>query len=610
MARLVYVENGARREFALEADRTSWSIGRNPVCDLCINSPSMSRRHAEIRLDSATGRFTVYDNKSANGTFVNGQRAEGTPLTDGDEILLAEFKVRFVEPPRKHTDSMAPAGGVPAVPEASGRVEIPPASQTLAGGRVAAVTADPAVATLDEDIDVLEMEDLVEDEPSRPMTASTAGRPSHEGSAPGSARDEHAHTPFAPESATAADSTPSTDARSAESAPAPGSGAALELARRERDRYQDQVRTLTEEVTALRAELAAAPSSDELAEAKARVGALETEIEHLNERIRAVGTRLREADAALDDRQAQLDEVQAELEVARSTVAGAGDEATSLREAMAALEAERDELRSQLAAQGEAAAGATDALDASRAEVVAATERADAAEAAAAAAATRIDHLQAELADARAESEDLVAQLAESADPDVIDLQARRIVDLATALETARADRDEAVTARDAAVAAHEAAATAAATSGEAVESLQRQLDERTAEAERLTSMLADRDRELEGERATAAAATASADEIRGRFAALEETAQGETAALEDARTTVASLQERIVELETNLAASRETRARVVAIADAMRGALEAVSATGHELFELAAALEPHMPAQGEANGSNLEADA
>jgi len=611
MARLVYVENGARREFALEPDRTSWMIGRNPVCDLCINSPSMSRRHAEVRLDASTGRFTVHDNRSANGTFVNGKRAEGTPLSDGDEILLAEFKVRFVEPPRRRTDGLSPAGGVPSVPADSGRVEVPKASATLAGGRVAVAPSDPMISTIDEDVDVLEMDDLVEDAaespaaaPQRPMTEPTAGRPAAD-AAP--AEEDRVSTPFdiepepefEPNSATVAPfvTSPSSPAPAAP-APAPAassdggaSSAALELARRERDRYQDQVRTLTEEVTALRAELDAAPKANDLEKSAARVAELETEIEHLNERIRAVGTRLREADAALDDRQAHLEEVKAELAEARSNAAGAGDEATGLRDQISALTTERDALKADLAARDEAATAAAARIEELEAALATANEAAASASTSAGSAQGRIEELESELADARAENEDLAGQLSEAADPDVIDMQARRIVDLATALETARAERDEAFAARDEATAAHEAASTESAERGEQLATLQRQADDRAADLERVTSTLEVRDRELEGERATAAAATATADEIRNRFAALEETAQRDSADLDAARTAVATLEERVAKLEAALAASAVARDNIATLVTAMRDSLTTVQGLGDELATAAASL-------------------
>ncbi len=60
-------------------------LGRSAECDLPIDSPRASRRHAQVRLDG--DRVVVEDLGSRNGTFVNGERLTGTrPLSGGDRI--------------------------------------------------------------------------------------------------------------------------------------------------------------------------------------------------------------------------------------------------------------------------------------------------------------------------------------------------------------------------------------------------------------------------------------------------------------------------------------------------------------------------------------------
>ena len=44
-------------------------IGRSERCDISINDPSVSRRHATIE-PAGAGRFLLADMKSANGTYV------------------------------------------------------------------------------------------------------------------------------------------------------------------------------------------------------------------------------------------------------------------------------------------------------------------------------------------------------------------------------------------------------------------------------------------------------------------------------------------------------------------------------------------------------------
>ncbi|MCB9534194.1 MAG: FHA domain-containing protein [Myxococcales bacterium] len=95
MAKLVYTEGGTQHEFVLEAGRSAFTIGRNPMCDLRINNPSISRKHAEIRVD-AGGAYSIFDLNSSNGTYVNGRREQQADLKDGDELLIGEFEVLFV----------------------------------------------------------------------------------------------------------------------------------------------------------------------------------------------------------------------------------------------------------------------------------------------------------------------------------------------------------------------------------------------------------------------------------------------------------------------------------------------------------------------------------
>jgi predicted nucleic acid-binding Zn-ribbon protein len=535
----------------------------------------MSRRHAEVRLDAATGQFTMHDNRSANGTFVNGQGADGTPLHDGDEILLAEFKVEFVGHAQKAAASSA-------------RVEIPPASATLAGGRVAVTAAEPSAPdSIAEDIDILEMDDLVEDEPVGSLPPSAMLGQTHEATS-----DVHeAHTPFAlgTDEAAASDSSPpqgfSTPPQDAMSgSPAGGSSAALELARRERDRYQDRVRALTGEVTSLRAELDAAPSRDELDTAVGRSEALETEIEHLNERVRAVGTRLREADAALDDRQAQLDELRAALDEARTAASDAVDQTTDLRHALDTVTVERDALRAELDARDaltkeasariEAAEGRAAVAEAGLAEVSELQQVAQA----------RIGDLERELRDARSEVEDLAGQLNEAADPEVIDMQARRIVDLATALDNARADRDASRAECESAESARDMAIASARELAANVALLGQQLEERQGALDTITSTLADRERELETERVSSAAATASNEALRAELETLQTSAAADAEALASARTNIGQLDARVSALTSALSTSRAMNDRIGGVVSALTDAMAAAQQASAEL--------------------------
>ncbi|MBS2035633.1 ATP-binding cassette domain-containing protein [bacterium] len=66
-------------------------IGRNADCDLVLDSPLVSRYHAEF--DPESGQLRDLD--SANGTFVAGQRVSQARLQAGQGLYLANVHLRF-----------------------------------------------------------------------------------------------------------------------------------------------------------------------------------------------------------------------------------------------------------------------------------------------------------------------------------------------------------------------------------------------------------------------------------------------------------------------------------------------------------------------------------
>ena len=71
-------------ESQIAIGRTPFTIGRQPGSDLLLEHPFVSRRHAEILYDE--GAFTIVDQGSRHGTFVNGKRVERKKLTPNDAI--------------------------------------------------------------------------------------------------------------------------------------------------------------------------------------------------------------------------------------------------------------------------------------------------------------------------------------------------------------------------------------------------------------------------------------------------------------------------------------------------------------------------------------------
>ncbi|MGH0034156.1 MAG: mechanosensitive ion channel domain-containing protein [Myxococcota bacterium] len=70
-------------------------IGRSEDCGVELMDPSISKRHAALRLDGE--RYAIEDLGSAHGTRVNGRPAAGQTLRSGDEISLGASTLRFEE---------------------------------------------------------------------------------------------------------------------------------------------------------------------------------------------------------------------------------------------------------------------------------------------------------------------------------------------------------------------------------------------------------------------------------------------------------------------------------------------------------------------------------
>jgi pSer/pThr/pTyr-binding forkhead associated (FHA) protein len=72
-------------------------LGRSAACEVRFEDQRVSRDHAII---VRHGRYArVLDNRSANGTFVNGYRIVATNLRDGDVIRVGPLAMQYLEVP-------------------------------------------------------------------------------------------------------------------------------------------------------------------------------------------------------------------------------------------------------------------------------------------------------------------------------------------------------------------------------------------------------------------------------------------------------------------------------------------------------------------------------
>ena len=68
-------------------------IGRSRECDIQLDDPNTSRRHAEVRREGDA--WVVADLGSTNGIKVNGSRVAEAELHPGDEVTLGLVRLRF-----------------------------------------------------------------------------------------------------------------------------------------------------------------------------------------------------------------------------------------------------------------------------------------------------------------------------------------------------------------------------------------------------------------------------------------------------------------------------------------------------------------------------------
>jgi hypothetical protein len=68
-------------------------IGRSSACQLVLADDTVSRRHAELRIED--GRWLLRDLGSSNGTWVNGRRVIEAEVRPGDLLHLGGAEVRL-----------------------------------------------------------------------------------------------------------------------------------------------------------------------------------------------------------------------------------------------------------------------------------------------------------------------------------------------------------------------------------------------------------------------------------------------------------------------------------------------------------------------------------
>lgn len=88
------VAAGSRTLERFELSKEISGVGRHEDSDIFLDDVSVSRHHG-LFTRTASGRITVRDLNSLNGTYVNGARVEESVLRSGDEIQIGKYKLIF-----------------------------------------------------------------------------------------------------------------------------------------------------------------------------------------------------------------------------------------------------------------------------------------------------------------------------------------------------------------------------------------------------------------------------------------------------------------------------------------------------------------------------------
>jgi hypothetical protein len=92
--RYLSVEHDGQTQL-MPLERPITHIGRGLIADLRLEDSHVSRRHAILAIRGDGAR--VLDDRSSNGTFVNGRRVTVEYLDDGDVLRFGRAVFRYVE---------------------------------------------------------------------------------------------------------------------------------------------------------------------------------------------------------------------------------------------------------------------------------------------------------------------------------------------------------------------------------------------------------------------------------------------------------------------------------------------------------------------------------
>ncbi len=94
-AALVVRAGGGRAGETFPLTDSPMTIGRSPECAIFLDDVTVSRKHVVFTRDGE--RWSLADQGSLNGTFLNRQRIESAELSDGDELQIGKYRLTFLQ---------------------------------------------------------------------------------------------------------------------------------------------------------------------------------------------------------------------------------------------------------------------------------------------------------------------------------------------------------------------------------------------------------------------------------------------------------------------------------------------------------------------------------
>ncbi|MDY0113049.1 MAG: oxoglutarate dehydrogenase inhibitor Odhl [Corynebacterium sp.] len=95
---LLVVKRGPNAGSRFLLDQSVTTSGRHPDSDIFLDDVTVSRRHAEFRMEG--DKFEVVDVGSLNGTYVNREPKNSAALSNGDEVQIGKFRLVFLTAPK------------------------------------------------------------------------------------------------------------------------------------------------------------------------------------------------------------------------------------------------------------------------------------------------------------------------------------------------------------------------------------------------------------------------------------------------------------------------------------------------------------------------------